>query len=93
MGCVKDNSLRPSRPMRATEWARELHAGGKHSEAATALLRGVCSRASECQRVCPRFVKALGKADVWCVDPVTLKKTLLYPALEKPEFRCPLGHF
>ena len=52
-----------------------------------------CYHASPCGRACERFVKAQGKALVWCEDPETGERTLLYPALEDPNFRCPDGRF
>lgn len=52
-----------------------------------------CVHASDCGRVCERLVKWAGKAGVFCVDVKTGEKTLLYPALERPEFHCPEGRF
>lgn len=51
-----------------------------------------CLRASDCGRVCERFVKGPGKL-AYCVDAQTGEKVLLYPALEDEHFACPRGRF
>ena len=51
-----------------------------------------CLHASDCGRVCERFVKGPGKV-AYCVDVQTGAKTELYPALENEEFACPEGRF
>lgn len=52
-----------------------------------------CLHASDCGRICERLVKWPGKSLVCCVDSKTGEKTLLYPALESKDFRCPEGRF
>ena len=52
-----------------------------------------CCHGTECGRLCTWLIKAPGVALVHCTHPDHPEPLLLYPALEDPEFACPLGRF
>ena len=90
MPCGKQTT-RPQRSHRTRDLIASLFSKGNVATAAKHRL-SQCLHASDCGRVCERFVKAPGKI-VWCVDIKTGVKVELYEALEHASFHCPRGLF
>ena len=93
MACDCEKVVQPGKPALT---AKEIFAKFKVAKAKKIVFRmrwARCKVASECGRLCPQLLKGPGPSQVFCYNAKTNEKILLYPALEREDFVCPLSKF